>query len=136
MLMVIMRGVPGSGKSYAASRIARDNNMIVCSTDDYFMVDGEYRFDPKKLGEYHNLNFKRVEALVQKGKKVVVDNTNTKLWEFEKYITLARNYGYEVIIIEPNTPWCRDAKECAVRNSHGVPEAVIHGMLDRWEEIK
>ena len=28
----------------------------ILSTDDLFMVDGEYQFDPTKLGEYHAQN--------------------------------------------------------------------------------
>jgi len=46
---VIMRGLPGSGKSYLAKKIAsewKDGESVVLSTDDYFMNEkGEYVFD-------------------------------------------------------------------------------------------
>ena len=47
-----MRGVPGSGKSTLAKRIAGDNGVIY-STDDFFMVKGEYVYDVKMIGKYH-----------------------------------------------------------------------------------
>ena len=37
--IVIMRGLPGSGKSTRAKKIA-DNYGIIFSTDDFFMVKG------------------------------------------------------------------------------------------------
>ena len=51
-----MRGIPGSGKSTTAKKIAGETGKIH-STDNYFMVDGEYRFDPKKLKENHEANY-------------------------------------------------------------------------------
>ena len=58
-----MRGLPGSGKSTKAKKIA-GHFGIVYSTDDFYMVNGEYKYDPKMIGEYHEKNFKRtVEAM-------------------------------------------------------------------------
>ena len=45
-----MRGLPGSGKSTKAKKIAGDVGVIF-STDDFFMVDGQYKFDPKMIEE-------------------------------------------------------------------------------------
>ena len=44
-----MRGLPGSGKSTKARKIAGQFG-VVYSTDDFFMVNGEYKFDPKMIG--------------------------------------------------------------------------------------
>ena len=58
-----MRGLPGSGKSTKAKKIAGKFG-IVYPTDDFFMVNGEYNFDSYMIGEYHEKNFKRtVEAM-------------------------------------------------------------------------
>jgi adenylate kinase family enzyme len=51
-----MRGIPGSGKSTTAKKLAGETGKIH-STDNYFMVDGEYKFDPSKIREYHEANF-------------------------------------------------------------------------------
>ena len=102
--MYITRGISGSGKSTLAKTLAPKENIF--STDDFFMVDGEYRFDPKKLGEYHKKNQQRVEEALKKGiSPIVVDNTNTQGWEIKPYVELADKYGYGVELKEPNTPW-------------------------------
>ena len=44
-----MRGLPGSGKSTLARKIA-DKTGLVYSTDDFFMINGEYVFEPKMIG--------------------------------------------------------------------------------------
>ena len=56
--LVLMRGLPGSGKSTKAKKIAGERGVIY-STDDFFMVNGEYKYNPKMIVEYHENNFKR-----------------------------------------------------------------------------
>jgi len=131
-IMYITRGISGSGKSTLAKTLAPKENIF--STDDFFMVDGEYRFDPKKLGEYHKKNQQRVEEALKKGiSPIVVDNTNTQGWEIKPYVELADKYGYGVELKEPNTPWKFDSKELSKRNTHGVPEDSIKRMIDRYQ---
>jgi tRNA uridine 5-carbamoylmethylation protein Kti12 len=69
----ILRGLPGSGKSYYAQNLADElatadeSQYLICSTDDYFLNEqGEYHFDKFKLPQYHNLNLARfIQALAQ-----------------------------------------------------------------------
>lgn len=46
--MILMRGVPGSGKSYLAEQLAQvaaeEGSVALHSTDEFFMVDGRYQF--------------------------------------------------------------------------------------------
>lgn len=61
--LILMRGLPGSGKSTLAKKLAGANG-VVYSTDDFFMVKGEYVYDSSKIGEYHNRNLERtIEAM-------------------------------------------------------------------------
>ncbi|KAK5984223.1 hypothetical protein GCK32_022341, partial [Trichostrongylus colubriformis] len=55
-VMILMRGVPGSGKSYLANSLATNHGGVVYSTDDFFIRDGQYQFQPEKLEEYHRNN--------------------------------------------------------------------------------
>lgn len=57
--MIIMRGLPGSGKSYKAKKLAQAENGIIYSTDDFFETTGKYIYDPSKIGEYHQKNQQR-----------------------------------------------------------------------------
>jgi len=135
--LTIMRGLPGSGKSTLARVLANVPGVDpapVFSTDDFFMVEGEYRFDPAKLGANHAANLARtVDAMTAGIPHVIVDNTNTQGWECREYVRKAVFHGYRIQFVEANTPWARDAAECARRNTHGVPQDRIEAMLARWE---
>jgi adenylate kinase family enzyme len=127
----IMRGIPGSGKSTRARELAGSDG-VVHSTDDFFMVDGEYVFDATKLAMNHQQNYWAfTESLNLEVPVVVVDNTNTQLWEWIGYARSAVNFGYAVKVVEmPHI----DPALAAQRNTHGVPEAAIRRMLKRWDD--
>ena len=123
----IMRGIPGSGKSTTAKLIAGETGHIH-STDNYFMVDGEYKFDPKLLKDNHEKNFKAFCADIEAGHPLVIlDNTNTCKWEFEKYKKVAQEHGYIISIVENLHP---TIEESMARNTHGVPAEAIQRMVD------
>jgi len=130
MRMIIMRGLPGSGKS----TLAKQYGGVIFSTDDLFIENGVYNFNPSKLKENHDLNYQRtVEALQNKIPIIVIDNTNTQKWEVERYVMSGIEHGYMVQFSEPSTDWKFSVDELAVKNSHGVPREAIQKMLDRWE---
>lgn len=127
----IMRGVPGSGKSTIAARLAGDNGVIH-STDQYFMVDGVYVYDPTKLQECHTKNQTAFDASLQAGIPVVIcDNTNVRLEHMRPYIEAANRHGYEVQIITVPHP---DPAVAAARNTHGASLKTIERMIRRWED--
>jgi len=126
--VAVLRGLPGSGKSHAAAEMERiygpqiSYDSVICSTDDFFEVDGEYRFDPTQLTEAHRTCFRKfVDAVNQERALIIVDNTNIHAAEFAPYVTYAAAYGYEVKLI---TVWCALEKAMA-RNIHKVPFEVI-----------
>lgn len=78
--LILMRGLPGSGKSTKAKILAGPQGLIF-STDDFFMVNGHYVYDPKMIGDYHKKNLERtVKAMLEEKPLIVIDNTNIKLW--------------------------------------------------------
>lgn len=134
MKLILMRGVSGSGKSTLARKISTDQSVIY-STDDFFMVDGQYRFDPKRLGEFHAENVNRTkDAMVEKCPCIIIDNTNTQAWEMKPYVELAISYGYNVSIVEPE-PVSFD--ELMNRQSQRADKClsaeVVERMLSRYE---
>ena len=48
--LVILVGLPGSGKSTKAKELAGTEGIIL-STDEFFMKDGEYQFDFTKCSD-------------------------------------------------------------------------------------
>jgi hypothetical protein len=100
----------------------------VYTTDNFFMKDGEYLFDSKKLGEAHDWNFRQFIIGCETGEpEIVVDNTNTSVWEIAPYIRVAEIHGYEVTIIR-----LLCAPEIAFeRNAHNCPLDAIRGQHER-----
>lgn len=134
----IMRGLPGSGKSTIIREIEswKDslNQVEVCSSDHYFMVDDEYRFDPKLLPVNHAKCFRNYIEAVQRLYSfppggsvldtVIVDNTNTVSMDLVPYCRVAEAFNVPFLIIE----FLVDPSVSFQRNIHKVPIEVIFGM--------
>ncbi|KAF1471264.1 NEDD4-binding protein 2, partial [Eudyptula minor novaehollandiae] len=134
-VLVLLRGVPGSGKSYLARTLLEDNpGGIILSTDDYFYKRGQYHYDPDCLGEAHDWNRKRAkEAFEMRISPIIIDNTNIQAWEMKPYVTLAQQFKYKVMFREPDTWWKFKPKELERRNIHGVSKEKIKRMLEQYE---
>ncbi|NXC36442.1 N4BP2 protein, partial [Campylorhamphus procurvoides] len=134
-VLVLLRGVPGSGKSYLARNLLQDNpGGIILSTDDYFYKHGQYHYDPNCLGEAHDWNRKRAKEAFERGiSPIIIDNTNIQAWEMKPYVTLAQQFKYKVMFREPDTWWKFKPKELERRNIHGVSKEKIKRMLERYE---
>ncbi|XP_021250045.1 NEDD4-binding protein 2 isoform X2 [Numida meleagris] len=134
-VLVLLRGVPGSGKSYLARMMLEDNpSGVILSTDDYFHKCGQYRYDADFLGEAHDWNRKRAkEAFEMRISPIIIDNTNIQAWEMKPYVTLAQQFKYKVMFREPDTWWKFKPKELERRNIHGVSKEKIKRMLEQYE---
>ena len=124
--MVIMQGHSGSGKSTLAKVIAGVLDANVFSTDDFFIVDGKYVFNPAKLGTYHAMNQIAVERAVDRGENVIVDNTNIRKWEAAPYVKKGVDAGYTIKFVRATGNY---------QNTHGVPDEVIQRMKDNMEDL-
>lgn len=144
-VLVIMRGLPGSGKSTLAQEVLNQTigyNEINCkvhilSTDDFFCQNPQksYDYDVAKIGEAHNWNQRRAfEAMSRGFSPVIIDNTNTQMWEMQPYATMACDFGYYIEILEPDTHWCFNDKELFKRSKHGVPKSKIIEMMERFDK--
>ena len=129
--VVIVRGISGSGKStYIRNHLS---GAYVCSADDFFIDSaGDYKFNPHKLGEAHRWCYSKfLTALTEQRQTVVVDNTNTQLFEFYGYVQLAWAHEYLVHVVRMDTP----VEVAAARNLHGVPDVSVKAMQERFQPI-
>lgn len=138
--VVILRGIPGSGKSSLGrdiQAICKDRGVkcVVCSADLFFENPRGYEFDVKKLDRAHKASQQAFNAATKdrKTRLIVVDNTNTQRWEYEPYETVAQHRGCAIEILEMHCPDVITSMHMAMRNSHGVPVPKVVSMYLRWE---
>ena len=126
--LFLVRGISGSGKT----TFAKELGGVHFETDNYFMVDGEYKFDGTKLKEAHQWcqnevnNAMILNHTAKINDKIVVSNTFTQEWEMKPYFEMAKEWGYTVfsIIVENRHGGV---------NEHGVPEDKLKMMKNRFE---
>lgn len=116
-ILVLIRAVPGSGKTSFANDLAKPGDVVIAA-DDFFYENGIYKFDPSKLHSAHKDCQKRCEAAMVDNKNIFVHNTFIKEQELTPYIKLAKEFEYKIytIIIENRN---------GTKNQHGVPEAKL-----------
>ncbi len=126
--LILLRGLPGSGKSTVAELMgAKGAGYAHFEADMYFMVDGEYRFEPDKLRLAHNwCQIQTEKAMADDTAIVIVSNTFTQEWEMERYYELAKYYDYRV------TSLVVENRHGGV-NQHGVPEDKLEIMRNRFQ---
>ncbi|XP_076591831.1 uncharacterized protein n4bp2l2 [Chaetodon auriga] len=134
LVLILMRGLPGSGKSTMARELLSTGpSGLILSTDDYFAHRDGYRYDPGLLGAAHEWNQSRAKDAMHDGRSpIIIDNTNIQVWEMKPYVKMALDRGYKVDFCEPDTSWKFDPYELEKRNKHGVPQEKIAQMMDRF----
>lgn len=131
--LVIIRGLPGSGKTTLAHEISGNSGKIF-SSDDYFIENGYYIFQQGKCRDANLWNQKRVEEAIKSEEQlIIVDNVNARKWEAKAYVELAVKHGFEIQFVEPNTSWKFDVDILAEKSVHSVSKKHIVRMLKVWE---
>lgn len=124
--LILIRGLPGSGKTTMAKRMMTPSTRHY-EADMYFEKhDGSYQFDPKKIKQAHEWCQRKTRAALEAGLDVIVSNTFTQRWEMESYVKMAQELSAKLEVITARGEW---------KNIHDVPDAAIQRMRDRWEEI-
>jgi len=99
--LILLRGLPGAGKSTLAKLLA-ENKWPVFSVDDYFTdkKTGTYQFNFKENHIAYKCCVDNTEAEMKKNTaKIFVDNTFTLEWEIEPYFNLAKTHSYEIHVV-------------------------------------
>ncbi|XP_068609719.1 YLP motif-containing protein 1-like [Brachionichthys hirsutus] len=154
-IVVIMRGLPGSGKSHVA-KLIRDKEVDcggapprVLVLDDYFMTEVdkvqkdpdtgrgvktkvlEYEYEPEMEDTYRSSMLKTFKKTLDDGffPFIILDTINDKVKHFDQFWSAAKTKGFEVYVAEITA----DTQTCAKRNVHGRTLKDILKMSNNWE---
>lgn len=134
--LIIIRGLPGSGKSQLAKQLADTMHGVIASVDQYFMRSGDYVF--KRSGVAHSYGFVQgqVDAFMQKGEPVIIaDGVHQSLTDIEAYRALAQKYNYELEIKMPDHAEAFDPKTCYEHSEHKVPFYIIRHIANHFQHL-
>jgi predicted kinase len=124
--LVLIRGLPGSGKSTISKTYFSD--WIHLEADMYFMSpQGVYLFDGSRIKNAHSWCFETTKILLNSGSSVVVANTFTTGKEINPYITYA---------VTNNVPYVIFRTKNQYGSIHNVPEEAIDRMKARFEDLE
>jgi predicted kinase len=124
--LTIIRGVPGSGKSTLAKKLQKAMGTMTTDhfeADQFFIVDGVYKYDGMKIGAAHEWCQKQVDDALFYKRDVIVSNTFTTIKEMKAYFEMAKTHG-----VVPQVIHCQNE----YGSVHGVPEAVMGKMRERF----
>lgn len=135
-IILIMIGLPGSGKSTFARHVKYDGlPKYILSQDDYLYDGfGVYKWSPQSVQKSVKWNFDRFTKAVEdeSDKVIIVDNTNLKKSYIKKYAELGIKHGYQVYLIFMEED---DKKVLMKRGTHNVPESTMDKMITNFREL-
>lgn len=125
--LLLLRGLPGSGKSSTARELRRSLRLFHAEADQYFVdSQGVFRFDGRCLGEAHRWCVEAARRSLMEGVLTVVANTFRTFVEIQPYLGLAETASTTLLLAE-----CRGR----FRSVHNVPLATVERMRRNWEPL-
>jgi hypothetical protein len=123
--LVLIRGLPGSGKSTVAQRYYP--NHVWVEADHYFVdpATGIYTYVPEEIREAHAYSQQKTRYSLEYKRNVVVSNTFTQIWELQPYLDIAALAKVKVEVVRCMGQW---------PSIHGVPPEKLQQMYARFED--
>lgn len=121
---ILVRGIPGSGKSTFGQALAEYLNIPKVEANDYFTKDGVYEFNPELLpvaNEYCRLT--ALEA-AKEYTGVVVCNPFCRMQDMDWYF---QSFNTVLVMKKPHRTY---------QNTHNVPIEIIEQMVSKWEDCE
>ena len=142
-IVIVMVGLPGSGKSTLIKKILSEiDNIHVESTDDLIEEEAN-RLGLTYSEAFKIVNFKEIEKkavalstlALQEGKSIIIDQTNMSLKSRKKKIDRFRGFSIVAIDIKVSSEvLTKRLKDRAALTGKHIPQFVIETMTNNYEE--
>jgi len=129
--LIVLRGLPGAGKSSLANVLSENGKWPVFSVDGYFTNPdtGEYKFEfDKNHLAYKNCQNNTRQAMQAGTEKIFLDNTFTLEWEIEPYVEMAAAFNYRLFVVTVEN-------RHKGKNTHGVSEQQLEKMAAKYKVV-
>lgn len=128
-----MQGLPGSGKSTVAQRLAGESGKVF--TLDKTIASKKQKIthlDQNSIQEIYDQIYQEFCEEIEKGTEtIVIDNTNLSEWEYLRFVKKGQKEHYFVSIVALPPP---SEIQTAVERSHfDVNDDEMTQMLAKWE---
>ena len=132
-LLIVVRGLPSSGKTTLAKLLFLAGSQTI-SSDDYMTTpEGGYAFSKQNFIEAHKLCQQDCASLMEKGEKLItIHNNMGEAWEAEVYFSLAEQHGYKVMVVNLYDAGLNDT-ELSARNVHEMPQHLVQKVRQKWD---
>lgn len=131
-ILHIFRGLPGSGKSSAARKLAAETGAILIEPDALLIRDGRYDYSPKRFRDASIIALSLVYSASSKlGADIVFADVLPRISDVGFIVSfLYVSKDYEVIVHDLKIT----AEESKARNIHQVKPEDIDRMAREWED--
>ena len=128
MNLILIRGLPGSGKTTLANQLMYHfmhlTEAKMFEADMYFMQNGKYVFDRKLLGHAHKWCQDSTDDWLSKDGTAIVSNTFTTVRELSPYFEIAKKYEIVPTVYACQNDW---------GSIHNVPLDTMISMKNRFQ---
>jgi predicted kinase len=127
--LLLIRGLPGSGKSTLSKLLSEQFYCPVFSIDDFFTDKNTgtylFEFDKNHLA-YKQCEEKTLEAMQCNTPFIIVENTFTMEWEMQPYVAMAKEFNYQLFVSTVE-------KYHEHSNVHGITDEQIEKMAAKFK---
>lgn len=118
--LVVIRGLPGSGKSTLGKTIARECGYLFFETDQFFESEQGYQYDGNQLDAARKWCLRSTRDAILTGQRAVVTGVFSKPRQLEPYLDMALS----AVVIECTANY---------GSEHNVPDHILQKMQANWK---